>query len=56
MKKKPPFRLAQGHTDPAPRAWTPSDYDDPISDAMNLYLDLLNFFVNLLRILGAAKK
>lgn len=33
-----------------------SDYDDPISDAMNLYLDLLNFFVNLLRILGASKK
>jgi FtsH-binding integral membrane protein len=33
-----------------------SDYDDAIGDAMNLFLDLLNFFVNLLRILGAAKK
>lgn len=32
-----------------------SDQDEPISDALNLFLDLLNMFLHLLRILSAKK-
>lgn len=37
------------------RVLNASDYDDPIGDALNLYLDLLNLFAHLLRILASKK-